>query len=441
MRSDSVIVGFSGFRRPHQADLNTRSALPDAVAIGSTQYAGAMPAHPSELEPFDFPYDLLDRCPDPVAENLFAVDATDRLLTDMAAPEVREVPAGTVVVIGDRYGALTLVSSALGARGIRVHQDSYSGELALAANTQVLAAEAGVSGSHYANLPLGQSLVEDAQIVLMQLPKSLLQLEHWAALIARHAAPDVKVFAGGRAKHMTRAMNEVLEIYFEDVSASLARQKSRVLVAEKVRSGAPEPMSEPDRFFDKEMGLTVCSYPGVFAAGKVDIGTRFLAEVLRDPKAMGETSERLGENLAYVAADLGCGTGLLAATLLRELPDYRVIATDHSAAAVRSALATLELNVPDGKFKVRQDHLLSQQPDSSLDLIVCNPPFHAEAGVSTEIAGLLFEDAARALRQGGVMLTVYNSHLPHRRSLERLVGPTEQIARNPKFTVTRSTTR
>ena len=44
----------------------------------------------------------------------------------------------------------------------------------------------------------------------------------------------------------------------------------------------------------------------------------------------------------------------------------------------------------------------------------------------------------RTLRPGGIMLTVFNSHLEHRRALQRLVGPTEQLGRNQKFTVTRT---
>jgi len=54
------------------------------------------------------------------------------------------------------------------------------------------------------------------------------------------------------------------------------------------------------------------------------------------------------------------------------------------------------------------------------------------------LSEFLFREAARTLRPGGIMLTVFNSHLQHRRALQRLAGPTEQLGRNPKFTVTRS---
>jgi 16S rRNA (guanine1207-N2)-methyltransferase len=42
------------------------------------------------------------------------------------------------------------------------------------------------------------------------------------------------------------------------------------------------------------------------------------------------------------------------------------------------------------------------------------------------------------LAPAGELWTVFNSHLGYRSALERIVGPTRQIARNAKFTVTAS---
>lgn len=400
------------------------------IASPPDRYARTMPHSQTDLLPVDFPYQHLSRWPDPEGDNLFASDATDRLLVDLAAPIVRQSPPGSVVILGDRYGALTLGCASLGARGIRSHQDAYGGQLALNANRDKLADSLNLSADAYTNLELSPELFAGARVVLVQLPKDLAQLDHWAGLIATHADPSVKVLAGGRLKYMTRAMNGVLERYFEDVSASLARQKSRVLFAGVPRADHPLPQTSPDKHYDSDLDLWVHSYPGAFAAGRVDHGTRFLAQFIRE--AAPPVTEQ------PVAVDLGCGTGVLTAVLLKSHPEYRVIATDRSAVAVRSATATLRRNIPGAGYEVRQDHALFQQPDASLDLIVCNPPFHAEASISTALSDLLFREASRALRPGGVMLTVFNSHLPHRRALERLVGPTEQLGRNQKFTVTRT---
>ena len=52
--------------------------------------------------------------------------------------------------------------------------------------------------------------------------------------------------------------------------------------------------------------------------------------------------------------------------------------------------------------------------------------------------GRLFEASARVLRPGGELWSVWNSHLAYRPVLERVVGPTRQVSRTSKFTVTAS---
>src|SRR5690606_33269169 len=186
----------------------------------------AMAGDDTEGAVVDFNFDLLRRFPDIEADNLFAVDASDRLILDEASAALAGHP-DAVTVIGDRYGALTLGAAALhGAHGIRVFQDPLSGEFALGHN-----AAAAELGDRYTNHELGAELLAGARVVLLQLPRSLNDLDEIAAAIARHAAADVTVFAGGRIKHLSQAMNEVLGKHFDSVSATLARQKSRVLVA------------------------------------------------------------------------------------------------------------------------------------------------------------------------------------------------------------------
>jgi 16S rRNA (guanine1207-N2)-methyltransferase len=375
----------------------------------------------------DFSFDRLRRYPDVEADNLFAVDASDRLILDEAAEAISAAAPDEVVVLEDRYGALALGAAALGARGIRVHQDARSGELALALN----AADAGLSGT-YRSLELGEELLSHARVVLLQLPRSLTALDELAAAISRFASPDVVVFAGGRIKHMTMAMNEVFRRYFGEVSVSPARQKSRVLTANaplepgQSTSGSAWPRSVQHA----DLGLTVSAHGAAFAGTTIDIGTRFLLEFL----------DRMKPD-AQVAIDLGCGTGVLAAALARRRPQLRVTATDQSAAAVASARATMAANAIADRVTVVRDDALSNQPDASAELILLNPPFHIGSSVHAGIALKLFEDAARVLRPGGELWTVWNTHLGYRPALTRLVGPTHQVGRNAKFTVTVSTRR
>lgn len=369
--------------------------------------------------PIDF--SALRRHPDVEGPGLEASDAADRLILDEAADRIAAVAPGELVVVDDSYGALALGAAELGARGIRVHQDLITGERALAEN----AGRLGLAGV-VRSMSLEPALVEGARLVLLRLPRSLDRLDELAALVARHADPEVVVIAGGRLKHMSLAMNDVLGRWFGRIDVSLARQKSRVLVA-----SLPGPSTAdgawPRRERHDALGLTVAAHGGVFAGTKVDIGTRFL---------LGHLAEAMPD--ASSAVDLACGTGVVAARLAIARPGLRVTATDRSAAAAASARLTAELNGVADRVRVERADGLELLADASEPLIVLNPPFHSDAALSTGISAHLFADAARVLAPGGELWCVWNSHLRYRPLLERLIGPTRQIGRNAKFTVTAS---
>ncbi|MBM7806707.1 16S rRNA (guanine1207-N2)-methyltransferase [Geodermatophilus bullaregiensis] len=361
----------------------------------------------------------LRREPDVEAPDLVAVDATDRLLLDEAAAYLPGGP-GTLVVVDDAYGALTLGAVAAGATGVRVSQDLLVGEQALAAN----AARTGLAGTHR-SLPLDAGLFAGAGLVLAKAPRGLDALRELTELVAAAADPDVVLLVGGRVKHMTLGMNDVLRTGFNGVSATLARQKSRVLVARGPRPDVRPTFPRCRR--DADLGLDVCAHGAAFAGSRVDDGTRLLASAL--PGAAPD---------ARTALDLGCGTGVLAAVLARSRPGLAVTATDQSAAAVASARATLARAGLD-RVAVQRDDAASRVADGSVDLVVCNPPFHLGAAVVTAAADRLFAAAARVLRPGGELWAVYNNRLPHRAALRRLVGPTRVATADRRFTVTVST--
>ena len=125
----------------------------------------------------------------------------------------------------------------------------------------------------------------------------------------------------------------------------------------------------------------------------------------------------------------------------RARPGASVVATDLSEAAVRSARATAAADGVGDRVRVVRDDVGSSLADRSADVVLCNPPFHQGAALSTDAAHRMFATAGRVLRPGGELWTVYNSHLRYRPALERAVGPTTQAGRNPRFTVTRSVAR
>ncbi|MFV0634202.1 class I SAM-dependent methyltransferase [Demequina sp.] len=378
-------------------------------------------------------FDVLRRWPDVEAPGLVAVDAADRLILDESADLRVAAEAGGVVVINDAYGALTLGALTLGAltmgaadagaRGVRTHIDALTGERALEAN----AARVGLAGTYQA-LPLSPELVSGARVVLLRLPRSLDALRDIAGLIAAHADPSVVVVAGGRLKHMSLSMNAVLSEHFGQLDISHARQKSRVLIARAPREGR-----DPVPAAARVDGLKVRAFGGAFAGARLDIGTRLLLDSLPHELPGGTHDDPF--------IDLACGTGIVGAWLANRHPGAHVYSCDQSAVAVASTQATIRANGLEDRVTVVRDDMLRARPSGSVSSVALNPPFHSAAAVTDLIAPRMFSDVARVLRPGGRLWCVWNSGLRYRPLLEREIGPTQQVARNAKFTVTVSTRR
>ncbi|MGX1763328.1 methyltransferase, partial [Streptomyces lydicus] len=236
----------------------------------------------------------LRRYPDVEALNLYAVDAADRLILDVAAEALTTDDSGKIAILGDAYGALTIGAiAAHDLRDVLVHQDLLTGELALANNARAL----GFADRYIAH-PLGAGLLDGVRVVLLRLPRALAGLTEVADAIARYADPNVVVFAGGRDKYLTKSMNDVLAQNFSEVRASRGRQKSRTLLVTGPKPVGSPPFPVRDRLDD--LDIDVVAHGAAFSGARLDIGTRFLLQHLKWMKPD-----------AREAIDLGCGTGIL----------------------------------------------------------------------------------------------------------------------------------
>ena len=380
------------------------------------------PAHPIE-HPLDEVFARLQPHADAAASGLRAFDAADRYLLDEVVARHASLlrdPDARIAVIDDAHGALVAGLNALGVRRASVHQDSVAARNATAANLARLGAEITVEARSL------DEVAEGASLVLLRLPRSLERLDAIARAVAQVVDPAVVVVAGNMLKHMTPRQNAVLECAFARVDVSLARGKARLLTATSPRPGVAP--AEPTRTHDSELGVDIVAVAGTFAGASIDIGTRALLGALD------------GLPDARLALDLACGSGVLAVALARRLPGAHIIASDVSAVAVESARLTAAANGV-GTVDVRHDDGAASLADGSVDLVLLNPPFHVGGAVATGIAHRLIGEAARVLRPGGELRCVWNSSLAYRPVLERLVGPTRQLARTAKFTVTASTRR
>ena len=332
------------------------------------------------------------------------LDAVASLMLDEAGP----LPP-IVLILEDAGGALTRAALDAGCE-VRTSCDDLRDELEVPERCRV-------------DGPTPDVLA-GVGLVLWRLPKSLGEVEETAQALAAAAEPGLRVVAGGRVKHMTRAQNDVLARSFAHVRASLGRQKSRVLHAAGPLPGAAR---WPQRRPLPELGLEVVAHGAAFASNRLDAGTALLVRALDEARP----------DPGPVAVDLGCGSGILAVWLAGH--GFEVTATDVSRAAVESTRATAEANGVRVET-IRTDGVAGLTP-GSVDLVVTNPPFHRGTSKDTTDTLAMFTSAAAALAPGGELWVVWNAHLPYLPELRRRVGPTTIEARDRSYVVSRSLRR
>jgi len=360
----------------------------------------------------------LDRQPPRRDDPLQAFDAADEYLLQHLA-ERGLAPAARVLVLNDSFGALA--ASLAGHARVTSSGDSHLAALALAANL----ARNGLATDAVTFVPASEATSGPFDLMLVRVPKTLALLEEQLIRLHGQLAPGARVIAAGMLKHLPRAAGDLLERYIGSVQASLAVKKARLLFATpESRPAVASPY--PSRYRLDEPPLTLVNHANVFCREGLDIGTRAFLPHL--PKGLGSAR----------VADLGCGNGVLALACALDNPDAQFTLVDESYMAVQSARENWTAAFGDRPVTIQAADGLADQPPRSLDLILCNPPFHQQQVVGDFLAWRMFQQARAALDAQGELWLVGNRHLGYHVKLKRLFKRVEQIAATPKFVVLRA---
>src|SRR5690606_21166587 len=109
--------------------------------------------------------------------------------------------------------------------------------------------------------------------------------------------------------------------------------------------------------------------------------------------------------------DLGCGSGVVAATIAHRHPGVHLVCCDESYQALASTRAPLAPVAPDAELHVTA--VLDGVDDARAGLVVLSPPFHAGGARSDAVARRMVAEPHRVLRPGGELRLVANRHLDH----------------------------
>lgn len=355
----------------------------------------------------------LERADHDPGEPLRAWDAADEL----ALAHLAEVGAtgGRWIVVGDAHGAL---ATALAVHRPTSWTDSVVTMVATRANLQ----RNGIDPSAVTFVPSTSDPVGPLDVVVVKVPRTLAVLEDDLHRLRPLLHAGSVVVGAGMTKAVHRSTIAAFEGAIGPTPTSRARKKARLLLAAFDPALTPGPGPEPLRWATPD-GIEATGLPGVFSASGLDAGTRLLLAHLPDPGP------------AAVVVDLGCGTGVVAATVAHRHPDVAVVCCDDSFRAVAAARRTVGAVAGDAAFHVTD--VLDGIADASVDLVLCNPPFHTGGARTTSVAYRMFAGSARVLRPGGAITVVANRHLGHHVALRRWFDDVTVVGSDPRFVVLR----
>ncbi|MFV9656667.1 methyltransferase [Pseudomonas sp. NY15366] len=366
---------------------------------------------------FTTPFASLEllRQPHQPNEPLQAFDAADEyLLNHLHEQGLRA--EDSLLLLNDSFGALAC--SLAGRCRVTSSSDSHLGFIALENNL----AGNGLHSDAVRFLPSSETPQGPFDWVLIRVPKTLALLEEQMIRLHGQLAPGARVVAAAMVKHLPRAAGDLLEKYIGPVQASLAVKKARLLLATPVAKAAPR-SPYPTRYRLDKPALELINHANVFCRDGLDIGTRaFLPHLPRHLDARR-------------VADLGCGNGVLGIAYALGSPQAQLTLVDESYMAVQSAQENWQAALGERPATIRAGDGLAEQPAGSLDLVLCNPPFHQQQVVGDFLAWRMFQQARAALVTGGELWIVGNRHLGYHAKLARLFRGVEQVAANPKFVV------
>jgi 23S rRNA (guanine1835-N2)-methyltransferase len=311
-----------------------------------------------------------------------------------------------ILIVNDHFGA---ISCGLQEFDCTTYTDSYVSMMGIRNN------------SHQSIQPINQlsTLAGWYDFVLIQIPKNMSFFEDILCHLSQHLHRQSKVICGSMVKHLAPTSFDLLNKYIGGTTTSLAQKKARLVFAdfEKARVASPYPLKVKIDAFE----IPFINYSNLFSRDKLDIGTRFFLEHI--PR--GDFTSIL---------DLGCANGIIGIKAKMLSPNATILFSDDSAMAIESARVNYRNYFTD-EANFYWTNCFGNQPKNSLDLVLCNPPFHQGNTIGDFISWQMFQDAYEALKVGGTIRVIGNSHLGYQLKLKKLFGNSKIVATNPKFTI------
>mgnify|MGYP003626004298 CR=1 FL=1 len=359
---------------------------------------------------------FLDRFPTgQVNRSLQAWDAADEYIISYLERLELTKSKQNILIFNDNFGA---ISCNLTDHQLYCVSDSFLSHQGIEYNVE----QNGLSNENITLLDSLDALPNNISIVLYKIPKSKSLLCQQLSNIKQQLNKDVIFIASDRAKEIHSSTLKLFENYLGTTTTSLAVKKAR-LVFSQLNNEKATTTNFPTSWPLENSDFTLHNHANVYAREKLDIGARYFMENLPNVAANAQV------------IDLGCGNGVIGLQVLSKQPAAQVHFIDESYMAIASAKLNIAENLPSA---VEQCHFqvndcLTSVEGGSVDLILCNPPFHQQTATTDHIAWQMFKDSHRVLKKGGELRIIGNRQLGYHIKLKRIFGNEKLIASNEKF--------
>lgn len=331
-------------------------------------------------------------------------DSADELLLQHMREQ--DLNGKQILIINDHFGAL---SCGLQDFDCVTYTDSFVSYMGILNN----------SGQKIKALYELSELQGFFDFVLIQIPKNLSFFEDILCHLTNHLYPQAKVICASMVKHLAPTSFDLLNKYIGQTSTSLAQKKARLVFASFEKSPVTSAFPQSVKLDGFERPFV--NHSNLFSRDKLDIGTRFFLEHL--PQGSYET-----------ILDLGCANGVVGIRAKMLNPKARILFSDESAMAIQSSRSNYQQFFQD-QAEYYWTNCFENQPQKNLDLVLCNPPFHQGNTIGDFIAHQMFKDSHAALKTGGFIRVIGNSHLGYQLKLKKIFGNSKIIATNAKFMI------
>lgn len=365
-----------------------------------------------------------------VNRSLQAWDAADEYLLNHIEDEQLISVDTCVAIFNDAFGSLTthfctpdvLVSDDLRKVDVYCVNDSLISCQGIAYNIE----QNQLTHENITQLHCLDVLPKNIDVILFKIPKSKSLLIEQLIQIKNNVSQNTVFIAADRAKEIHSSTIKLFEKYLGTTSTSLAIKKARLVFCQldqqqTFKSPFPTVWSLPNKALNRDFAIS--NHANVYSREKLDIGARYFIENLPE----------VAKNSQVI--DLGCGNGVIGLTILASQPSAQIQFFDESYMAIASAEMNINNNLPDlaEQCQFHVNDCLTNVESNSVDLILCNPPFHQQTATTDHIAWQMFKDSYRVLKKGGELRIIGNRQLAYHIKLKRIFGNEKLIASNNKF--------